>query len=251
LFLDDPYDLSKGSLGPKAFILRSARGAALSLRDLGLAICTPSISGLTSVGVAFLLLLAPCRLGLREGPLTAAYVIPCLGLLVLWPYKGSRFAIPILPVAAWGIAVVAQHLRGRQSVTAACALLFLSHLANATWTLRNKAIDERAARLAMHANFADLAHWIDANVPASDELASFDYRELMLRLNRQVVPLWYSTDHHAHITDLHEQGVTWLITSGAIVDLRGSYAEAVLQALGSEAQRKYSNDAFEVYALGR
>ena len=101
----------------------------------------------------------------------------------------------------------------------------------------------------MHSRVAELVEWCKANVPENERIASPDYREVMLRLDRPVTPLSYSSDTQMHIAQLERADVTWLVFSWHIYPLRGTYAKSIADALGERARLRYKNDSFEAYRI--
>lgn len=180
-----------------------------------------------------------------------SFVAVYMAVACLWPYKGARFVLPLLAIAALGInGALAASLRSRSRLAGSIAVfLLVSHIALSTVNLHREAVEKKAARAFLLAGFGAMTDWCRARIPGSDAIASFDYRELILRLERPVVPLGYSSDTHMQIAKLEREHVKWLALCLYIYPLRATYAKSIIAALGDRATQQYSNDSCEVYRL--
>jgi len=180
-----------------------------------------------------------------------SFIVPYMVVVCLWPFKGARFVLPLLVITTLGLAgALAASLRSRHRVLVyVLALLVLSHIVINTVNLRRQAREQTQARAFMHSRVGELVEWCRANVPEDERIASPDYREVMLRLDRPVMPLSYSSDTRMHIAELERGDVKWLVFSWHIYPLRGTYAKGVVDALGDRASLEYENDSFEAYRI--
>jgi len=249
--LDDPYDASKGSLTLSGFLGRTIRGCVGSVRDLRDLTVFPAWAGLFSFALPLVLFIFALGRDRKRIFVLCSFVLPYLAVVCLWPYKMPRFVLPLLPIAALGVAgAVASGLRSRARVVGPIAvLLVIGHIAVNSANLRREAGEVEQARAFLNSRFGQAAEWCKAHIPESEKIASFDYRELMLRLDRPVVPLRYSSDAKMHIAQLEREGVKWLVLCWHIYPLRGSYAKSIVDALGARARLEYGNDSCEVYRI--
>jgi hypothetical protein len=263
--LKDPLDAGKGSLTLLSFLGRALRGSVDSLRDVRdltvypsspgvfslAAAVYPSLAGVLSFAALAALFVFALGRDKRRILVLSSFIVPYMIVVCLWPFKGARFVLPMLVITTLGIAgALASSLRSRHRVLVyALVLLLLSHIAINTVNLRRQAREQTQARAFMHSRVAELVEWCKANVPENERIASPDYREIMLRLDRPVMPLSYSSDTQMHIAELERAHVKWLVFSWHIYPLRGTYAKSVVDALGERASLKYKNDSFEAYRI--
>jgi len=128
-------------------------------------------------------------------------------------------------------------------------LLLLVHISINTINLHRQAGEDEQAKAFLNSRFAALTDWCRANIPVDEKIASLDYRELILRLDRPVMPLAYSSDTGMQIAQLERGDVKWLILCWHVFPLRGTYAKHIVEALGQKASLKYRNDSCEVYRI--
>jgi hypothetical protein len=251
-FLKDPFDASKGALTFLGFLTRLAGGPVGRLRDIRDLTVFPSCAGLFSFLLPFaLFIFALLGRDRKTVVVLCSFVVPYLLVASVWPYQGTRFVLPLLPVAALGIeGALSASLHSRNRIVGAVfALLLISHLGVNLASLRKEARDQCLAREFLNTRFAQLTEWCSANIPEGDAIASFDYREVMLKLDRPVLPLGYSSDANVHIAQLERGNVKWLVLCWHVFPPRGTYAKGVVDALGPRASLRWKNDSCEVYRL--
>jgi hypothetical protein len=263
--LKDPLDASKGSLTLLSFLGRAIRGSVDSLRDLRdltvypsspgvfalAAAVYPSLAGVLSIAATVALFIFAWGRDRKRALVLCSFIVPYMIVVCLWPFKGARFFLPMLVITALGVAgALAASMRSRRRVLVyALVLLVLSHIAINTVNLRRQGREQTQARAFMHSRVGELVEWCEDNIPEAEAIASPDYREVMLRLGRPVMPLSYSSDAQMHIAQLERDDVKWLVFSWHIYPLRGTYAKTVVDALGDRASLEYKNDSFEAYRI--
>jgi len=277
--LNDPFDASKGTLTLSSFLARTLRGCFDSLRDVRDLTVYASSAGAFSYGLPLVLLIFAVGRDKRRILLICSFVAAYMAVACLWPYKGARFVLPLLGIAALGIngalawagaklpqpdppalarsgsspargGQASAGLQSRNRLAGSIVLLLLVlHIAISTVNLHREAVEKKAARAFLLAGFGAMTDWCREHIPESDTIASFDYRELILRLDRPVVPLGYSSDTRMQIAKLECEHVKWLVVCLYIYPLRATYAKGIVEALGDRATQQYSNDSCEVYRL--
>jgi hypothetical protein len=263
--LRDPLDAGKGSLTLVSFLGRALRGSVDTLRNIRdltvypsspgvfswAAAVYPSLAGVLSFAALAALFAFALGRDKKRILVLCAFIVPYMIVVCLWPFKGARFVLPLLVITTLGIGgALAASLRSRHRVLVyVLVLLVVSHIAINTVNLRRQAGEQTQARAFMHSRVGELVEWCRANVPEGERIASPDYREVMLRLDRPVLPLSYSSDAQMHIAELERGDVKWLVFSWHIYPLRGTYAKGVVDALGDRASLEYENDSFEAYRI--
>ncbi|MFB3882909.1 MAG: hypothetical protein ACE149_16715 [Armatimonadota bacterium] len=266
--LNDPFDASKGRLTFASFLTRTLRGCLDSFRDLRDLTVYPSCAGAFSYALPLVLLGFAClprpasasasaagaRFGLRDSDkrrilLLCSFALAYLAVSCLWPYKGARFVLPLLLLGAIGVnGALAWGMR-RRAVAMVVVLLVIGHIAISAVNLHRDAVEKKAARAFLLAGFDAMTEWCRANIPQRDPIASFDYRELILRLDRPVIPLAYDSDTAVQIASLEREHARWLVVCFYIYPLRATYAHSIVAALGDRASKRFSNENCEVYEL--
>jgi hypothetical protein len=251
----DPYDSSKGVVTWYGFFGRTYNHAISTAIDIGRTIVSdlPAISStiqLLYFIFAVIIIIASCIRSRRQMSIILSFVFAYSAILSLWPYSGARFALPFIPVAALGLAEICSYISTRLPGAARVSLiLFVGYLGMNMTSMAKSAQYQKSNRAEVHKEFEDLTNWCIKHIPADEVIASFDYREHSLRLNRSVLPLYYSSDLHAHISYLTQNRASWLIISNAIYYLRGVYGYSLVHYLGDKAQLTFKNKLFEVYRL--
>jgi len=264
-WLKDPFDASKGTLTLLGFLGRAVRGPVDSLRDVrdltvypasaGVfllpAAIHPSLAGVFSLAAVLALLIFALGRDKKRILVLCSFIVPYMAVVSLWPYKGARFVLPFLAITTLGVAgALASSLRSRIRVLPyLLVVLLLSHITINTMNLRIQAGEERQAREFLHSRVGDLVEWCRAHIPESEAIASPDYRELILRLDRPVMPVPYSSDTQMQIARLQRGDVKWLVFCWHIYPLRGTYAKSIVDALGERASLRYRNDSCEAYRI--
>jgi hypothetical protein len=247
----DPFDASKGVMTVPTFLGRTLRGCFDSIRDLRNLMVFPTCAGLVSYGVALALLIVALGKDKKRIVVVSSFVLAYMAISCLWPYKGARFVLPLLTVATLGVGrglELSLHSRNRL-VGGVFLLLLLAHLAANGVTLRTEAGVERQSRSFMNVQIGLMIDWCKANIPDDETIASFDYRVLIFRLDRPVVPLGYDSRPAVHITEMREHDVEWLVVCRHIFPPRATYADSILQVLGERATMTYRNETAEVYRV--
>lgn len=249
--LVDPYDASKGTLDVYQFFARTKEGLMLTIESVSNALTLPSMEGVLGICIATLLIFAALFSAKKHLLVVGTFTLIYFLILVFWPYKGVRFAIPLIPIGAFGVTAIVDYLMDKRlswAVGLAVILLFV-HLTNSVVALNRQKEYLNTRWEAMHRSFNDLLSWSRENFDDDPVIASFDYRALALRLDRSIVPMYYSSDLDFHIQHLQNENVSYFILSDDIYDLRGAYARQIIGKLANQANLIYQNNAFEVYRL--
>lgn len=117
-FLADPFDASRGTVDLYGFLQRTVATSGAALTDVATTLATPYDGLCAHLAGASLLVIAAFSKDRRHLLVIAFYMFPYLALIAVWPYRELRFAIPLLPIAALGVASIA----GYRSAGAHCWL---------------------------------------------------------------------------------------------------------------------------------
>jgi hypothetical protein len=256
-FLSDPYDISKGPLTWSGFLIRTYDHAFSSATDISTAILSilPTFGNIYIGAFYFIsaavILAAACRRSGLQAATVLSFMNPYSAIAVLWPYRGPRLAIPLIPVAAMGLAEIASSISKRfaRAGRIGILILFLGYVGMNMIYMAGTAHLEKTKLAEIHRNDKDLTDWYLKHIPEDAVTASFDYREHTLRLNRSVLPLYYTSDMQAQVSYLTQHKVSVLILSDAGYYLRGVYGRSLLKTLGNNAELLFKNELFEVYRL--
>ena len=209
-FLEDPFDASLGRLGPLGLIGRTIEDLPNTVANFGRSLLRfeadePVVIVIAVVG--FGLGVVGAWWMHRRGPLApfllGALVAYTAGM-ALWPYRSSRFGMPLVPIAALGAAFVVRWLaervparqRGVQRIVGlVLGGLLLAGLVADSWTTvveRGEQAEETLER--QYAALDALSAWADDHLDADEQVISFDYRELAHHLDRDIAALPYTDD---------------------------------------------------------
>lgn len=182
-------------------------------------------------------------------PLLGFLAVYFLGLLV-WPYESYRFGLPVLPVAAVGVALVASWLSRLRIVGTA---IVVAALAAFTWWggvwLASEAEADATDLAEVHAAMDDLATWIRQEVPPTDTLVSFDYREVARATDRTVLPLAYTSDMEALRDASIGEGADYLVVIRDLYPRRERLAYRLIAAYPDAFRIVYDRPRVEIYRI--
>ena len=260
----DPYDSSKGILTWHSFLERTYWHAISTTNFLSKAIISAGLPGALNTSsflntsirafsfiLAVILIIASFVTSRRSLLIILPFAFIYMLIIILWPYSDPRFALPLVPVATLGFVKVCSYILRHFSRSWKYALLclFVGYLGMNMTSMIKIAQSEATKRSEVHKHFKELTIWSTNNIPVYEAIASFDYREHSLRLNRSVQPLYYSSDNDTHISSLIKNNISWLIISDAIYYLRGIYGHSLVSYLNKKAELVHKNSLFEVYRL--
>jgi hypothetical protein len=253
LMLRDPYDASLGRASIYELTGRLMTRAALVGTDIGDSLVGPNWGDGISALIGVALVVAAIRILREERVFLISFVLSYGMVLAVWPYSSIRFGMPLVPICAMGLASVAgtviregwEHL-----VFAALLFLGLGLYVFLGWRyVQDRASFEVVYLSELHSSTADLAQWVDRNIPAEETIASFDYRELTLRLERPVLPMAYTSDVNELWAMSGGRNAEWLIVTSLVFDLRAEYAQDLINAFPTRFWDAYEDDAFTVYRI--
>ena len=209
-FLEDPFDASQGQLGPLGLLGRAIEDLPNTIANFGRSLLRfeadePVVIAIAVVGFGLGVVGA---WWLRRGGPLAPFVLGALVAytagMAVWPYRSSRFGMPLVPIAALGAAFLVRWLSDRaptrqrgvhRIVGLVLGGLLLAGLMADSWTTvveRGEQAGETLQR--QYAALDELAAWADEHLDADDQVISFDYRELAHHLDRDVAALPYTDD---------------------------------------------------------
>lgn len=228
-WLLDPFDASKGEIGPADLPARMVERADVALRQIANALLgsgVPSVLGWVLALLVVALGVAALR---RWRWTTASLAVATLLTLAVWPFASTRFALPLVPVAAVGGGAAIGLLR-RHTTTAVAAVAAVALLAVQVprgWQQLNATSDATRAHLeTFNATADELAAWAATELGPDETIASLDYRELAFRLDQPVRPMSYTTDPDV----LWEQarGAEWFVALEGLTPRRRPPVQALL-----------------------
>jgi hypothetical protein len=232
--LVDPNDASLGRAGPFELVTRTVGNVPEALADLGRAIAfidaptglaaVVAIVGLSLGGFAAFRL----RPGTAFGPFVAGMTLLYALGMAAWPYHSSRFGIPLVPVAALGVAWVVRTVVARGWPSVALGAVVLAMLTVSSYpALVDRSEAGREALAGHHAGLEELDRWASEELSPDDRLVSFDYREISHQLDRRVDPISYTTDPAALLAQVDHADLLIVMD---IHPRRSSQAQTLLDA---------------------
>ena len=196
-WLEDVYDASDGEVGVREVVARLWENAGDTFRDLGWAVASPEVP----VGLAQVLGLLLVGLGVlafrRRWPTVVPFVVMYLAVVLVWPFESARFGLPLVPLTAAGVGSLVAAVTRVTPAAVGAVVTAAAVVAFALWTgpeVRTRADLEGAELAAIHQSMDDFEEWASGNLPADDEIASLDYREISRALDRDVQPVGYTAD---------------------------------------------------------
>lgn len=255
-WLRDPYDASAGTIGLLDLPVRIVERLPLVAEDAARAVVGPDLpAGVTvPVLVALLALGVAALAGQRVFlvVLVSAYALA----LAAWPYRSLRFGLPLLPIAAVGAGALpglAVHRLRRHARLAAVVLAVVAVVgvgALALWRLDRVRLDaatEQQRYATIDAAVDELVAWADAEIDRDEAIASLDYRELTLRLDRPVAPVPYTSD--PQVLWAHVGEADWFIATRGLYAAREARTRDLLDAHGERLRLEFESGPVEAYRV--
>ena len=230
-WLLDPFDASKGEIGPADLPARMVERADVALRQVANALLGTGVPNVLGWVLALLVVALGVAALRRWRWTTASLAVATLLTLAAWPFASTRFALPLVPVAAVGGGAAVGLLR-RHTTTAVAAVAAVALLAVQVprgWQQLNETSDATRAHLeTFNATGDELAAWVATELGPGEVIASLDYRELAFRLDQPVQPMSYTTDPDV----LWEQaaGAEWFVALEGLTPRRRPPVQALLTA---------------------
>ena len=253
-WLTDPYDVASQRASLPQVAARLVTRVPDVLQDVGDAVAGPHVAD----GVALVVAVALLALGVwsfRQNRAFAVALVAVYGAgLTLWPFESVRFGLPLLPLAAVGVAGAVARL---QSLTppwpvvgsgAVAAVLAVTVVAGGV-RARGEAVSDGATYGRLADGTAELAAWAAAEVPSTDVLASLDYREIAYRLDRPVLPLPYSTDDAELLRRMRAGDASWFVAYRDVYRRRSAVTRQLVRAQRDGLELAYRNDAVSVWRV--
>ena len=252
--LVDPTDAAAGRSSLLGLVERIPDRASLVLRDLEVAIAGQHVPRpwswllvvvLLGAGVAATWAVAPRRAHVLA---TLATWLPAMAV---WPYSSVRFQLPLVPLAAFGVAWLAAGGRRRAGAAGAVvvAVAVAGLLVGHGRQLARDAAHEEAHLGAVARDTAATVAWAEEAVPESDVIASFAYREVAHRLDRRVVPLGYTSRFDELLAVADAAGARWLVVMPSLYSARGALEQRLVAALPDRLRLAHDTATVDAYAL--
>jgi hypothetical protein len=252
-WLRDPYDAAGGSITAAQLPGRIVERLDLFLTDAGFAVLGAHVPSPVGITVTLVLLAVTVVAYRRLRWSALAFMTVYAVLLAAWPFRSSRFGLPLVPLAAIGFAALigaARRRAGGPVVASVLAVaLLVPHVVGNVRAVHADAAAEETQLAALAAASDDLTDWIAANVPADEPIASLDYRELAYRTGREVLPLGYTTDTEALLAASAGRGARWLVVVRGLYGRREARADALLSAHPDRFALAYRNARTDVYRI--
>jgi hypothetical protein len=243
--LEDPYDAAAGDASVVDVVGRLPARIDLVLDDAARALWGDLVHG----PPAWVLTIALLACGVVAARTVAArsFVAALLAAhavaLAVWPYSSVRFGLPLVPVAALGVAGIVARIRAPAPIVAGAvaALVVL-----AVPTFRDEAHREGELFAELDAARRDIAAWL----PAGATPVSTDYRELatVLPYGTAVHPLSYTSDPGALLDEAREG--THLVVVRGLYGRREQVVATLLTAHPDRFELVHQTARIDVYAVG-
>ena len=252
--LVDPTDAAAGRSSLFGLLERIPDRAHLVLRDVEVAVVGQQVPRPWSWLLVGVLLVAGTW-ALRSAPTRRAYVLAFVAVwlpaMAVWPYSSVRFQLPLVPIAAVGVAwLSAAVMRLLPPVgTALVGLAVVVFLVSHGRQLERDAAYEEAWLGAVAADTDAMAAWGAGAVPEDDVVASLAYREVAYRLDRPVVPLGYTSDLGELMADADAAGARWLVVMPSLYRARGEIEAGLVTAFPERLRLAHDTATVDTYAL--
>jgi hypothetical protein len=252
--LVDPTDATAGRSSLLGLLERIPDRAHLVLRDVEMALVGQQVprpwswllvGALLAAGIWALRSNAPRR------TYVLAFVAVWLPAMAVWPYSSVRFQLPLLPIAAVGVAWLGAAVVRRAAPigTALIALAVVAFLVSSGRQLERDAAAEEAWLGAVATDTEAMAAWGVGAIPEDDVIASFAYREVAHRLDRPVVALGYTSDFAQHMAEADAAGARWLVVMPSLYGARGRLEAGLLAAFPERLRLAHDTATVDTYVL--
>ena len=251
----DPYDAAAGRAGVGEVMARLWTRWDVVIGDWGEALAGPHVPRALAIAIA-LVLLASGLWGLesRWGYGLGLLLVYGAGL-ALWPFTSVRFGLPLIPLAALGVARLTRAVleADRQRLRAAgvavvCSLLAL-HLMVSLREVGTFATAEAAVFVALSEQTAEAARWAERNIPADEDIASPAYRELYERFDRRILPVAYTRDPEALWEQTGGGGAEWVANLTTLYPRRARLSRILVRAYPERFDKVFENDGVVIYRI--
>jgi hypothetical protein len=252
--LVDPTDAAAGRSSLLGLLERIPDRAHLVLRDVEMAVVGQQVPRPWSWLLVTVLLVAGTW-ALRSVATRRAYVVAFIALwlpaMAVWPYSSVRFQLPLVPIAAVGVAWLSAAMArrvplvGTVLVWVAVAGFLVSHGRQ----IERDAATEEAWLGAVAADTDAMARWGTGAIPEDDVIAAFAYREVAHRLDRPVVPLGYTSDLAQLLAEADAAGARWLVVMPSLYRARGELEVGLVAAFPERLRLAHDTATVDTYAL--
>ena len=175
--------------------------------------------------------------------------------LLVWPYQSDRLQMPMVMVAALGVAAGVKMIQRVRPAALTAVILLMAAVGIGVLDLNNRdrveavAARDRTTHTTWTDNVAALDDWAAANIGADESIASLDYRELAYRVDRAVVPLGYTRDPEALLDEIAQGDAEWFIRLGGLFGRRTSIAQGLLDARPELFELVFESSGLEVFRI--
>lgn len=255
-FLVNPYDAAQGRASTGEIVARLWTRWDIVLGDWGKAVITPEMPRDPAIALTLILLAAGIwGLGRRWAYGVGLVAIYGAGL-ALWPFSSPRFGLPMLPLAAIGVAQLA-HIaaaRPQRNVRLAAVAVVVAAVAVHGVTghryVAVAAASERATYTQLHAQTAEAVHWAGHNIPDEDVIASPAYRELTERMGgRRILPVGYSRDPETLWAQTGGAGAEWFISITRQYPRRAKLANVLVREYPDRFEKVFENMEVAIWRI--
>ena len=254
-FLRDPYDAAQGKATIGEITARLWTRWDVVLGDWGKAVVDPELSRNLAIVIA-LALLAVGTWGLRDRWPYGAALIAIYGAgLALWPFSSPRFGMPMIPLAAIGVAQLAGlaaasgHRVARPAGVAAVVIALALHGGTSWRFIVSAAASEAETFGQLHATAQEAIHWAERHIPDDDVIASPAYREFTLRMDdRRILPVGYSTDPETLWAETGGAGAQWFINTEQY-PRRARVGKVLVRSYRERFEKVFDNEQVAIYRI--
>lgn len=250
----DPYDASLGSASIGEILWRFVSRMGLVCEDAASSFSPLRYGALLGISLATLFLGFALWRARRMRAGFAALLVSYLFVMTLWPFNSPRFGLLLLPLICYGakelVSAILQRTKSWRVLGLAGVTIGLGvHAAYGLTAVREDAAVERTFLAAIYQAEARVELWAKQHIPPGDGVASFDYREWMLRLGRPIFPLGYTSDAKALWMESGGRGAKWFIDSKMTYEKRVQYSALLRDAKADAFVPVYVDSVFTVYEI--
>ena len=175
--------------------------------------------------------------------------------LLVWPYQSDRLQMPMLMVAAVGVAAgvtIIQRIRpiALGAVALAVPLVAFGYL---TFSDQDRIVYvaglDHTSYSTWTENVASFDEWARVNIPADGAIASLDYREIGYRVDRRVVALGYSKDTDALLEATLDGDAEWFVQLTGLYGRRTAIAQGLIDAHPDTFELVFQSAGLGVYHI--
>ena len=255
-WLVNPYDAVEGRATTGQVLERLWTRWDVVLGDWGKAVMGPHVARDLAIALTVALLAAGVW-GLGRRWAYGAGLVAIYGAgLALWPFSSTRFGLPMLPLAAVGVAHLAglaarmPHRVARPAAVAGLCAALAVHGVIGFGEVAEGADSEALTYTAFHEHTVEAAHWASHNIGNDAVVASPAYRELTERMgDRPILPVSYTTDPDTLWAETGGAGAEWFVNLTRLYPRRARVGRTLVRAFPERFEKVFENTDVAIYRI--